>query len=79
MNSQVAFTGQENFPLWTARATLQVRPGDVVAAEPSPALKYLELWNPLNWSVYDLSRFADLAGRLTLLILLIDKFSNGNL
>ena len=74
MNSQVAFTGQKNFPAWTARATLQVRPGNVVAAEPSPALKYLELWNPLRWSKDDLSNLTAFAGWLLMLLLVIDRW-----
>ena len=42
----LAFTANKSFPVWTARATLQVRPGNDVFAEPSPALKYLEAHEP---------------------------------
>ena len=71
MNEQIAFTANKNFPAWTARATLQVRPGNDVFAEPSPALKYLRLMNPLSWSTDNFSRIAVIT---KFLIELIDRF-----
>ena len=61
----------KNFPAWTARATVQVRPGNDVVADPSPALTWLEIWNPVHWSMDDYPRFLALARELALLIVLI--------
>ena len=71
MTQSTPLVGHVSFPAWTARSTMQVRSGNDVVAEPSPALKYLELMNPLRWSTNDLSRFAAFA---RFLLVLVDRF-----
>ena len=78
MNQRIALEAHTSFGPMTASAVLQVRPARDVVAEPSPVLKYLEIWNPALWSKDDFSRFAYLAGLLVILVELISKFLNGS-
>ena len=80
MSQTIVLEAHTTFGPMTASAVLQVRPASDVFAEPSPALKYLELMNPLRWSTNDFSRFAAFAKDLLLLLLLllIGQFFKGN-
>ena len=73
MLEQTSLIANKNFPAWSACATMQVRPGNDVAAEPSPALKYLRLMNPLCWSADNFSRVAVIT---KFLLELVDRFMN---
>ena len=75
MSQTIALGPHTTFGPMTASAVLQVRPASDVVAEPSPALKYLELMNPLRWSTNDLSRFAAFA---RFLLVLVDRFIDRN-
>jgi hypothetical protein len=72
MSQAIAFNGHVSFPAMTARATLQVRPGNDVSVE--KPIKHPSLMNPLRWSTGDLSRFAIFAGILLELLELINRF-----
>ena len=75
MFQEIALVGHASLGPMTARATLQVRPAGVVV-DPTPAVKYLRLENPLRWSKEDLSCFAAFAMFLSQVVLLIDRFIN---
>ena len=74
MSQTTALTGHVIFPSFTATATLQKRPGSNVISEPSPALTWLEIWNPVHWSKGDLLRFWGLSRELAQLIVLTYLF-----
>ena len=52
----------------------QVRPASTIVADPSPALKFLELCDPRRWSKDDYSRFAVVAVVLLELLRQISSF-----
>ena len=54
MNEQIALTGHKNFPDWTARATLQVRPANDVVVENPSTLKHLLLLSTFANALYQL-------------------------
>ena len=71
MSQRIALEAHTTFGPMTANATLQVRPGSDVIADPSPALKWLDIWNPVHWSKDDLPRALSLVRELAYLLLLI--------
>ena len=48
MPQTIALSAHSTLPSFTATAVLQVRPGSDVIADPSPAFKWLDFWNPVN-------------------------------
>ena len=71
MPQTIALSAHSTFPSFTATAVLQVRPGSDVIADPSPALKWLKIWNPVHWSKDDLPRALSLVRELAHLLVLI--------
>ena len=71
MSQRIALEAHTTFGPMTASATLQVRPASDVITDPSPALKWLETWNPVHWSKDDLPRALSLVRELAHLLMLI--------
>ena len=74
MSQTIALEAHTTFGPMTASVVLQVRPASDVAAEPSSALKYLKLMNPLRWSKDDFSNLAAFYRCLLQLLLVIDRY-----
>ena len=74
MNQQISLAAHTTFGAMTATAVLQVRPGSDVVPELPPALKLLDICNPLKWSTYDKSRFANFLSSLLNLIRVISSY-----